>query len=36
MAKEGQTPSGLDAIAGAVGTAARRGPPPVDLWNPPF
>jgi len=35
MAKEGQT-SGLDAIAGAVGKAARKGPPPVHLWNPPF
>jgi hypothetical protein len=36
MAKEGQTPSGLDAIVGAVGKAAKTGPPPVHLWNPPF
>jgi hypothetical protein len=35
MAKEGQS-RGLDAIAGAVGPAARKGPPPVHLWNPPF
>src|SRR5450432_4054977 len=36
MAKEGQGPVGLDAIAGAVGKAAARGAPPVHLWNPPF
>ena len=36
MAKEGQTPSGLDTIAGAAGKAAKTGPPPVHLWNPPF
>jgi uncharacterized protein len=30
------TKSGLDAIAGAVKSAGRRGPPPVHLWNPPF
>ncbi len=37
MAKEGQTSTrGLDAIAGAAGAAARKGPPPVHLWNPPF
>jgi uncharacterized protein len=34
MAKEGQ--SGLDAIAGALRRTAGRGPPPVELWNPPF
>src|SRR5829696_7564801 len=28
--------SGLDAIAGAAKQAARKGPPPVHLWNPPF
>jgi hypothetical protein len=37
MAKEGQgRATGLDAIAGAVGGAAAKGPPPVHLWNPPF
>jgi uncharacterized protein len=36
MAKEGQL--GLEAITGALGRAAKRtaGPPPVELWNPPF
>jgi len=36
MAKEGQPKTGLDALAGAAGQAARQGPPPVHLWNPPF
>jgi hypothetical protein len=27
---------GLDAIAGAAREAARKGPPPVHLWNPSF
>ncbi len=36
MAKEGQGTVGLDAIAGAVGKAIAKGPPPVHLWNPPF
>jgi len=37
MAKEGQSDkAGLDAIFGAATEAARRGPPPVHLWNPPF
>ena len=27
---------GLEAIAGVAREAARRGPPPVHLWNPPF
>src|ERR687892_256489 len=38
MAKEGQvpTPGGLDALAGAVGQAAKTGLPPVERWNPPF
>jgi hypothetical protein len=36
MAKEGQGTVGLDAIAGAVGNAVAKGPPPVHLWNPPF
>jgi hypothetical protein len=36
MAKEGQSTGGLDALAQAARTAARRGPPPVHLWNPPF
>jgi hypothetical protein len=33
MAKEGQ--SALEAITGALGRAAK-GPPPVELWNPPY
>ncbi len=37
MAKEGQRSAiGLDAIAGAVGQIAAKGPAPVHLWNPPF
>jgi len=32
MAKEGQT--GLEAITGAL--SRTKGPPPVELWNPPF
>ena len=37
MAKQGPTTShGLDALAGAASAAARKGPPPVHLWNPPF
>ncbi len=36
MAKQGQGTVGLDAIAGAVGKAVAKGPPPVHLWNPPF
>jgi hypothetical protein len=36
MAKAGQ--SGLEAITGALNKAAAegKGPPPVELWNPPF
>jgi len=34
MAKAGQ--SGLEGIAGAVKSAAGRGPPPVHLWNPAY
>lgn len=34
MAKEGQ--AGLDFITGAVARAAGKGPPPVELWDPPF
>jgi len=33
MAKEGQP--GLEAITGALARTAK-GPPPVDLWNPPY
>ena len=37
MANAGQSlKGGLDAIAGAATSAARRGSPPVELWNPPF
>ena len=28
--------SGLDAIAGEVKRAGKKGPPPLHLWNPPF
>ena len=31
-----QAGHGLDAIAGVAREASRRGPPPVELWNPPF
>ena len=36
MAKEGQ--SGLEAITGALSRAGgeRKGPPPVDRWDPPY
>lgn len=30
------TKTGLDAIAGVVKSAGKKGPPPVHLWNPPF
>src|SRR5436305_1249154 len=37
MAKEGRSQTRvLDALAGAAATAARKGPPPVHLWDPPF
>ena len=37
MANAGQGhPGSLDAIAGAAASAARRGMPPVELWDPPF
>ncbi|HVV62280.1 MAG TPA: DUF1285 domain-containing protein [Pseudolabrys sp.] len=34
MAKAGQT--GLEGIAASLPREARKGPPPVHLWNPPF
>jgi len=34
MAKAGQ--GGLEAIVTALPRAARKGPPPVQLWNPPY
>jgi uncharacterized protein len=34
MAKEGQ--AGLEAITGALAHSGAKGPPPVELWNPPF
>jgi hypothetical protein len=37
MTENAGTPgSGLDAIVGMATEAARKGPPPVHLWNPPF
>jgi len=37
MAKERQSvANGLEGIAGAVTPAARKGPPPVHLWNPAY
>lgn len=34
--KSNETTTGLDGIAGAARAAARKGPPPVHLWNPPY
>jgi hypothetical protein len=31
-----QAGRGLDAVAGVAREASRKGPPPVDRWNPPF
>ena len=31
-----ETQPTADGLAAAAGAAARRGPPPVHLWNPPF
>src|SRR4026207_2002938 len=36
MAKEGQRNQGFESTQAAAGEAARKGPPPVHLWNPPF
>src|SRR3954447_7310209 len=37
MAKQGHPAAdGIDAIATAAKREAGKGPPPVDLWNPPF
>src|ERR1700716_2481188 len=37
MTENAGTPGrGLDAIVGMATEAARKGPPPVHLWNPPF
>jgi len=36
MAKEGQEIQGFESIQAVAGAAARKGPPPVHLWNPPF
>ena len=36
MAKQGQQPGGIDAIADVAKRAGGKGPPPVHLWNPPF
>src|SRR5262249_57331359 len=34
--KTEQTRRALEAIAGVAREAARKGPPPVHLWSPPF
>jgi uncharacterized protein len=36
MAKQGQQPGGIDAIADVAKRTGGKGPPPVHLWNPPF
>jgi hypothetical protein len=36
MAKEGQGIQGFESIQRAAGAAARKGLPPVHLWDPPF
>ncbi|HEV3183242.1 MAG TPA: DUF1285 domain-containing protein [Xanthobacteraceae bacterium] len=36
MARQGQQPPGLEAIAGAARRAGAKGLPPVHLWNPPY
>jgi hypothetical protein len=36
MANERQPKLQLDGVAGSIAAAARKGPPPVHLWNPPF
>ena len=36
MANERQGAAALDGIAGNARRAAGKGPPPVELWNPPF
>jgi hypothetical protein len=36
MAKEGQSDQGFASILEEAGKVARKGPPPVHLWNPPF
>jgi len=36
MAQRGQSPGGLEAIAGEARRAGTKGLPPVHLWNPPY
>jgi len=36
MAKKGQELQGIESLQAAARRAARTGPPPVHLWNPPF
>lgn len=36
MGQAGPEKSGLEALAGAARTGSRKGPPPVELWNPPY
>jgi hypothetical protein len=36
MAKEGQAIQGFEGIQAVAAEAARKGPPPVHLWDPPF
>jgi hypothetical protein len=36
MTVPGNETRGLDGFAGAARAAAKKGPPPVHLWNPPY
>lgn len=36
MNAENEPSKGLEGLAGAVSKGAKRGPPPVHLWNPPY
>src|SRR5262245_11510292 len=36
MTTKSNETTGLDGIAGAARNAAKKGPPPVHLWNPPY
>jgi uncharacterized protein len=36
MAPHGANPSALDRLSAALGAAGRKGPAPVERWNPPY